>query len=71
MKEIRVVSWKLPPREMSRQCFREIYCRKTFGEHCDIQIAVDYEMKIKICFKSSFWLNMFEYIVGYVYIIYI
>ena len=47
------------------------YCRKTFGEHCDIQIAIDYEMKFKNYFTSSFWLNLFEFIVRYVYIIYL
>ena len=35
------------------------FCRKAFGEHCDIQIAIDYEMKLKNCFISSFWLNLF------------
>ena len=47
------------------------YCKKTFGEHCDIQIAIDYEMKFKNYFISSFWLNLFEFIVRYVYIIYL
>ena len=47
------------------------YCRKTFGEHCDIQIAIDYEMKFKNYFTSSFRLNLFEFIVRYVYIIYL
>ena len=41
------------------------------GEHCDIQIAIDYEMKFKNYFTSSFWLNLFEFIVRYVYIIYL
>ena len=31
-----------------------IYFRKAFGEHCDIQIAIYYEMKLKIYFISSF-----------------
>ena len=31
-----------------------VYCRKEFGEHCDIQIAIDYEMKLKIYFIPSF-----------------
>ena len=44
---------------------------EAFGEHYDIQIAIDYEMKLKIDFISSIWLNLFEYIVGYVCIIYI
>ena len=26
-----------------------IYCREAFGKHFDIQIAIDYEMKLKIC----------------------
>ena len=39
-----------------------IYCRKALGEHVNIQIAKDYEMKLKIYFISSFWLNLFEYI---------
>ena len=47
------------------------YCGKAFGEHCDIQIAIDYEMKFKNHFIFSFWLNFFEFIVGYVYIIYL
>ena len=47
------------------------YCRKTFGEHCDIQIAIDYEMKFKNYFTSSVWLSLFEFIVRYVYIIYL
>ena len=42
-----------------------------FGEHCDIQIAIDYEMKFKNYFTSSFWLNLFKFIVRYVYIIYL
>ena len=46
------------------------YCKKAFGAHCDIQIAIDYEMKFKNYFISSFWLNLLEFIVGYVYIIY-
>ena len=41
-----------------------------FGEHCDIQIAIDYEMKFKNYFTSSFWLYLFEFIVRYVYMIY-
>ena len=44
---------------------------ESFGEHCNIQIVIDYEMKLKIYFISSFWLNLFEYIIGYVYIIYL
>ena len=48
-----------------------IYCRKAFGEHFDIQIAIDYEMKLKIHFISISWLNLFEYKEGYVYIIYL
>ena len=49
-----------------------IYCRKTFGEHSwDIQIAIDDEMKLKIYFISSFQLNLFEFIEGYVYNIYL
>ena len=48
-----------------------IDCRKAFGEHFDIQITIDYDLKIKIDFISSFWLNCFEYIVQYVYIIYL
>ena len=47
------------------------YCKKAFEAHCDIQIAIDYEMKFKNYFISSFWLNLFEFIVGYVYIIYL
>ena len=45
------------------------YCKKTFGAHWDIQIAIDYEIKFKIYFISSYWLNLFEFIVGYVYMI--
>ena len=48
-----------------------IYCRKAFGEYCDISIAIDYEMKLKIYFISSFWLILFEHILEYVYIIYL
>ena len=40
-------------------------------ENTNIQIAIDYEVKLRIYFISSFWLNLFEYIVGYVYIIYL
>ena len=47
------------------------YCKKAFGAHCDIQIAIDYEMKFKNNFISSFWLNLLEFIVGYMYIIYL
>ena len=42
-----------------------------FDEHRDIQIAIAYEMKFKIYFILSFSLNLFEFIVGYVYIIYL
>ena len=31
-----------------------IYSWKAFEEHCYIQIAIDYEMKLKIYFISSF-----------------
>ena len=48
-----------------------IYFRKAFGDHCDIQIENDYEMKLIISFIFSFWLNLFEYTVGYVFIIYL
>ena len=48
-----------------------IYCRKAFEEHCDIQIAIDNEMKLTIYLISSFLLNLFEYIVRYVYISYL
>ena len=50
-----------------------IYYRKAFIEHCDIQIAIAYEMKLKIYFTSSFLYNLIEYIhvVGCVYIIYL
>ena len=37
----------------------------------DIQITIDYDMKLKIYFISSFLLNWFEYIVGYMYIAYL
>ena len=47
------------------------YCGKAFGEHSDIQIEIDYEKKFKNYFISSFWLNLFEFIVRYVYIIYL
>ena len=30
-----------------------IYCRKAFGEHCNIKIAIDYEMKLEINFKGE------------------
>ena len=33
------------------------YCKKAFEAHCVIQIAIDYEMKFKNYFISSFWLN--------------
>ena len=43
---------------------------KAFGEHFDIQIAIDYEMKIKfILFIVLF--NLLKEIVGYLYIIYL
>ena len=41
-----------------------------FGEQFDIQIAIDFERKLQIYFVSSFWLNLFDYIIRYVYIIY-
>ena len=47
-----------------------IIARKRLA-HCDIQIAINYEMKFKNYFISSFWLNLLEFIVGYVYIIYL
>ena len=31
-----------------------IYCRKALGEHCNSQVAIDYEMKLRIYFISSF-----------------
>ena len=40
-----------------------IYYRKVFGEHYDIHIVIDYDMKLRIYFIPSFWLNLFEYIV--------
>ena len=45
--------------------------QESVWEHFDIQITIDYDLKIKIDFISSFWLNCFEYIVQYVYIIYL
>ena len=48
-----------------------VLSRFCLGEHCGIQIAIDYEMKFKNYFTSSFWLNLFEFIVRYVYIIYL
>ena len=41
------------------------------SENTDNQIVIDYEMKLKIYFISSFWLNLFEYIVRYLNIIYL
>ena len=35
-----------------------LYYRKAFGEYCDIQIAIDNEMKLKIYYISilnEFW----------------
>ena len=43
-----------------------IYFRNAFGEYCDIQIAIDYELKLKIYYISIFWL---DFLVGYVSII--
>ena len=45
-----------------------IYCRKAFKEYHDIQIAIDYGLKLKI---SSFRLNCFGYRVGHVYKVYL
>ena len=56
----------------SVECSQYIYCRKTFGEHFDIQIAIDNESNLKlILFLVFFLLNLFEYIVLYVYIIHL
>ena len=41
-----------------------IYCRKAFGEHCEIQIVINYEMKLETYFILSFLLNLLEYLVG-------
>ena len=50
----------LVPGEVARYVHRVetssiyIIAGKRFGEHCDIQIAIDYEMKFKNYFTSSF-----------------
>ena len=41
---------------------------KVFGEYCDIQIAVDDEMKLKIYYISICWFNCSGYIVYIVYL---
>ena len=38
--------------------YESIIAGKRFGEHCGIQIAIDYEMKFKNYFTSSFWLKL-------------
>ena len=35
-------------------CVYIIMAGKHIGEHCDIKIKIDYEMKLKIYFISSF-----------------
>ena len=39
--------------------------------HKTLRFAIDYEMKLKIYFISSFRFTLFEYIVGYVFIVYL
>ena len=48
------------------------YYRKAFGEHRDIQIAIDYEMTFKTHFISSFFIELvWIHSRDYVYIIYL
>ena len=52
-------SQRFPPcwTSSTRVC---IYCRKAFGEHCNIQIAIDYEIKLEINFIYSFYTPVFR-----------
>ena len=51
--------------------YESIIAGKRLENTVTFKIAIDYEMKFKNYFTSSFWLNLFEFIVQYVYIIYL
>ena len=53
MKEIGVVSWKLPPREMSCQCFREIFPQRKYHVYSKSNQMHDNSYNISVTMKMK------------------